>query len=347
MSTRLDYIDVAKGLGILLVVIGHNQALSDATPDVHRVIYLFHMPLFFFLSGITTPLILLKAQLGRRLAGLAKPYLVSTLIFAPRQLLSPEHPSNQNTIYNIAWGSGTVIYNTPAWFLVGLISGYALYSFIQFIRMKLGTEKSLPFFAVAAIPLTYWALGTQFGFELLPKTSVGRVMGAPLNTDLAPIIASFLLLGAWSKRPLAKIHIQNGRTLIPITLIFSCLFYFSSFIIGTPFLDLNYREARQWPTALLCSALGISVILVASICIDRYLNRIKSLLIFLGQNTLIILIFHAAFQSALTRFFPHEIGAGGDLAISFLVCICLAWLSERINQHSKIRLLFFPKKQGN
>jgi len=41
---RLDYIDIAKGFGILLVVLGHLGILQS-------YIYMFHMPMFFFISG--------------------------------------------------------------------------------------------------------------------------------------------------------------------------------------------------------------------------------------------------------------------------------------------------------
>ena len=46
-------IDILKGIGILLVVWGH------ATAILIKEICIFHMPLFFFLSGIT-----LKAYRG-------------------------------------------------------------------------------------------------------------------------------------------------------------------------------------------------------------------------------------------------------------------------------------------
>lgn len=45
---RVRYIDVAKGIGILLVIIGHTFPGSY----VQRVCYSFHMPLFFFISGL-------------------------------------------------------------------------------------------------------------------------------------------------------------------------------------------------------------------------------------------------------------------------------------------------------
>lgn len=43
---RLSYVDIAKGIGISLVVLGHTQF-----PLLRKVIYSFHMPLFFFISG--------------------------------------------------------------------------------------------------------------------------------------------------------------------------------------------------------------------------------------------------------------------------------------------------------
>ncbi|MBQ9761954.1 MAG: acyltransferase family protein [Oscillospiraceae bacterium] len=44
---RMSCVSIAKGIGILLVVLGH----CITAPYLKRMIYLFHMPLFFFLSG--------------------------------------------------------------------------------------------------------------------------------------------------------------------------------------------------------------------------------------------------------------------------------------------------------
>lgn len=44
---RLNYIDVAKGIGMLLVVIGH-----CSNTIANKYIYSFHMPLFFIITGI-------------------------------------------------------------------------------------------------------------------------------------------------------------------------------------------------------------------------------------------------------------------------------------------------------
>ncbi|WP_154062153.1 acyltransferase family protein [Klebsiella michiganensis] len=45
-QTNHEWIDNVKGIGILLVIAGH--ILSGAISDI---IFIFHMPLFFFLGG--------------------------------------------------------------------------------------------------------------------------------------------------------------------------------------------------------------------------------------------------------------------------------------------------------
>lgn len=57
-KTRINWIDIAKGIGILLVILGHSprDIMVDSYPAIHFMfsfIYSFHMPLFFFLAGVT------------------------------------------------------------------------------------------------------------------------------------------------------------------------------------------------------------------------------------------------------------------------------------------------------
>ena len=48
MNKRLDYIDTAKGIGIILVVIYHHLLGADY---INNWISSFHMPLFFMITG--------------------------------------------------------------------------------------------------------------------------------------------------------------------------------------------------------------------------------------------------------------------------------------------------------
>jgi fucose 4-O-acetylase-like acetyltransferase len=54
MKKRLIYIDRLKGFAIYLVVLGHiyqNMVVQGTETILFSLIYAFHMPLFFFLSG--------------------------------------------------------------------------------------------------------------------------------------------------------------------------------------------------------------------------------------------------------------------------------------------------------
>jgi fucose 4-O-acetylase-like acetyltransferase len=51
VAKRVGYVDITKGIGIILVVMGHND-FALISPFAHKLIYSFHMPMFFFMSGM-------------------------------------------------------------------------------------------------------------------------------------------------------------------------------------------------------------------------------------------------------------------------------------------------------
>lgn len=74
-TVRLPYMDVAKGMGILCVIIGH---MGNET--INCIIFSFHMPLFFLISGYflsnrLTP----KEVYRKRFKQLIKPYIYTCI----------------------------------------------------------------------------------------------------------------------------------------------------------------------------------------------------------------------------------------------------------------------------
>lgn len=86
MNKRIDYLDIAKGLGILLVYIGHcNIGLRhDSYNIVFDWIYSFHMPFFFFVSGLlfNVKSIDTKNFLWKKTIALMLPYIISLSIIS-------------------------------------------------------------------------------------------------------------------------------------------------------------------------------------------------------------------------------------------------------------------------
>lgn len=76
-----NYITIAKALSIILMVIGH----SGCPKSISNVIYLFHMPLFFFCSGIFYRRLINMQNasifLGKRFKGLYVPFVKWSILF--------------------------------------------------------------------------------------------------------------------------------------------------------------------------------------------------------------------------------------------------------------------------
>lgn len=71
--SRNKHIDVMRGIGIILVVLGHTYHNSG-------MLYLFHMPLFFMLSGSVLNYTRHKYSIGRRFKGIMVPYFVFSIL---------------------------------------------------------------------------------------------------------------------------------------------------------------------------------------------------------------------------------------------------------------------------
>ena len=49
---RIKDIDILRAIAIILVIVGHTP-YPGFNPELHKWIYAFHIPLFFFVSGIS------------------------------------------------------------------------------------------------------------------------------------------------------------------------------------------------------------------------------------------------------------------------------------------------------
>lgn len=137
MGKRVDEIDFLKCVFILLMIIFHLVYIGDTYPYAKQVVYTFHIPAFFIISGyvmkIDKPLIgFMKTVLW-----LLIPYLImeSAYIFMASILPIREH------ISDLTFGLylGKLLLNPigPYWYLHSLILCSIVY-YISFIRYKDG-----------------------------------------------------------------------------------------------------------------------------------------------------------------------------------------------------------------
>lgn len=141
-TKRVDWVDIAKGWGIVLVVFGHAARGLDSAgmtfsgfAEVDKFIYSFHMPLFFALSGF---FFLTSVKKGGREYLLSKvstilyPYLIWSLI----QILI-QYAASSLINGNVTWNDVVTFYEPRGqfWYLVGLfitsITNLLFYSFLK------------------------------------------------------------------------------------------------------------------------------------------------------------------------------------------------------------------------
>lgn len=168
---RIDYIDIAKGLGMLAVIWGHvhNVGVSNV------LVYSFHMQLFFFISGMMfnqRKYDSLWKLVKNRSMTLLVPYAIYSVatwcVWASYQLLSPNSKGILSSLLQtvIAQGSGGFMeHNVPLWFVTCLFVVEIAYYFICKIKDWLNIVITL---AMAVIGHYMLNNNLSFDFTLLP-----------------------------------------------------------------------------------------------------------------------------------------------------------------------------------
>ncbi len=100
VSRRIGWVDVAKGIGIILIVVGHaNWSIdrssfltwTDALKTLDTVLYSFHVPLFFVLAGVSSKLARSgwRNGAGSLIIGIIIPYIIWSIIWILCKSLLP------------------------------------------------------------------------------------------------------------------------------------------------------------------------------------------------------------------------------------------------------------------
>lgn len=178
-----DYrIDNAKGVLILLVVLGHFlesvQGWSDSLlRGPLTLIYMFHMPAFVFLAGITAK----TDSLGRRIANLAVILVLFQVAYmAPTTLIKGFYPDSPLQPHWILW------------FLLSMVWWLAALPFIRKIPAPLLVSVAAAVL-VGALPFAGYALSSSRTLVFLPFFVAGhlygrQILGALPRWRSAPVV---------------------------------------------------------------------------------------------------------------------------------------------------------------
>ena len=152
---RIKKFDYIKGFAIILIVLGHALTYCYSLKDIYKIIYSFHVPLFFIISGyFFNSELNFKCFCKKKAKRLLLPYLFYSFLFLipyyifgnfSNQSLGTEiNYSFCEKIMEILYGVGAnnaLKQNSPLWFLPALYTTEIIFYIIEKITMSLGISQ--------------------------------------------------------------------------------------------------------------------------------------------------------------------------------------------------------------
>ncbi|NDW18228.1 hypothetical protein D0T53_04750 [Dysgonomonas sp. 216] len=271
-SNRIIWIDLAKAFGIFLVVIGH---LISTDNLVGRWIYSFHMPFFFFLSGLCfSNKYNFTVFVKRKFKSLIIPYLYIGLIISVLYLFIYSFEDILNNIRHHFFNYGAM------WFIPVLFFTEILFFPITRIKNKV---------IILILIFISFVVGYLISDFKILSTKVFL-----LNSASTFLALFFYGLGFLGKNILNKILSSNYKYHIFIVLV-ACHWMF--LILSGTAINIQLNLLPN-PIYNCCAAIsGLLAFCLFSYIFSLIIKKeaIIGGLIYIGQNTLVILCFHMLF----------------------------------------------------
>lgn len=303
-SKRLAYLDILKGIGILLVVIGHIYSNKIACDWI----YSFHMPLFFFAAGWLYKEKSIKADIIRRSQTIVIPYFCfGTLILIYWQLFErlfrDSDMSFTASLYGLISGQYNYLdFNVHLWFLPCFFLVTVLYNALAYTGggiygRRLAAIVSIFMSAVyILIPLPPLPWGLDRAFKYIVFYSIGTYASA---NHMEEKIKSFSL----------------PRKLIA-----------AAVLLGINF-ALSYIGLDTGIMYFVTAAIGIMSMLIISIAVSK-----NMVLEHLGSISLVILCLHGPVYRVLVKAMSIPLRMSTDavrenllltmIVTAFTLCVC-------------------------
>lgn len=300
---RYRYIDIARALGMMWVVGGHLN--MDYHVDIVRsFMTVFHMPLFFFLGGLTIH----EQRTGKELFSHIKkrffllyvPYIIFCFLFGTIQL---------ETLNAVLWGSNVVLGRStmsalwffPCYFFSDIITSIVLYIGTKFERKRL-------IYYIYILAICIMSAGCVYFMDWIrPKRDF------PATFDSALLGMIFML----SAKILSKSGIMNKLCEV-------CQKWWKAIILvfvsmGFTFIDLlmnmgighNIDERvvmalshyGNIPLFILGGILGSMFCVFVALFLDNFFRG--KILVRIGQLTLLILPIHIKVNTAIESIYKN------------------------------------------
>ncbi|WP_298788443.1 acyltransferase family protein [uncultured Marinococcus sp.] len=296
MNQHFEWVNIAKGLGIILVVLGH-APIDDI---LRQYIFAFHMPLFFLLSGVTfkggytelRPVDFARKK-GR---SLLIPYFTFSIItyafwfFLERPLLGKDDVDAIIPALGIFYSAGDnylLTYNPAIWFLTCLF----MVEIGFYVLLKYVPGNSVRIISIVAVAAAGY-FSTRWFDSMLPW-----------SIQVATVAVLFFGLGYLLKARTKIFGYSFGwvAAAAALSLIYPLIHF-------TNRIDMRAGEYQSVPIFISTSLLGITGILFLSFRLEGK-SRILS---YLGQNSLIIFALHFMIFAIIRITLEYGFGIEGN-----------------------------------
>lgn len=289
---RLDYFDLAKGIGIFLVVLGHATFVNE---HVITWVFSFHMPLFFMISGMlmahkNEASLSMRDIFHKKLKSILIPYLCFSICYTIIDIISV--CLKQITLYDLKTNlvcTGTFAGSGPLWFLTTLF-----FSEILFSRLIgwLGDCKAV----IVSVFLSIAGITTWHFFEPVFNASRGDlsrffILSFPFELIRFVICMSFISVPYILYRLLSERI--NDKKIIPLMI--GIILMISNIILSQHNSNIDIHNLDYGNVYLfIINAFSGSIGLIL-ICRSLPSLKIMKPVLFWGRNSLTIMATHLNF----------------------------------------------------
>lgn len=295
MKNRIGYIDMAKGLAIILVIVGH----SSFVPHIAKMmLYIFHIPLFFFLSGFTLNVRKYETFSGyflNKWKNLVVPFFLLNIFVFLFQLfvMYPDQVLSFNILHFIKQLliSDRLHIYFQLWFLNVLFLAHVFSYFILKRGWNLGQWMII---ILSLFVLVY------LGQKIYEKEYY-----LIWNIDLVPVAMIFILLGVWTKNNLHRLEKYFSVYFLPVVGVLTVLIGIMNYrLSGNQIVDLYYQQIGNHFLFYIAAISGIWSVLIFFKTLPE-----SSIMKSIGQKTLIYYGVHSPIVLVLVEKLVKELSA--------------------------------------
>lgn len=336
---RSSTIDIAKGLGILLIVLGHNTIFTADFKSLAGLLTSFRVPLFFFMSGVTFSVrdrSLSNMAFERADAWLKPCAVVLSVIGLIKVALGLG--TFENLLLSLTFATGFTFAWPPLWFLPHLwlvyVTSTALLIYVETAVNTVLKQVMLLVFLGFSGFFFLQVFNSTYENPLCSKQLVFSTKlfncGLPYSADILMITCLFFLAGYFLSDLVKKFKpnlVDPLLSALVLTLLYS--------IYPMP-LDLNARQYQDCFVSPLLAFCGIYLTL--SIC--AYLAKLEvatRVFSYFARASLFILIFHAPILYGLIKILQRLMVAEWLIGVlAFVLPISISILLFSICKKSKL-----------